>query len=85
MRIPSIVGGGGGGWSSVPQPKFPEETCHPLLGETRNGRSGAPDLMSLSVPLSSTRSDLKGGGGGGGAGAVLLKNMAWKQGRLLVT
>lgn len=31
MGIPSIVGDG---VSSVPQPKFPEGTCHPRLGET---------------------------------------------------
>lgn len=31
MSVPSIVGDG---VSSVPQPKFPEETCHPRLGKT---------------------------------------------------
>lgn len=31
MSVPSIVGDG---VSSVPQPKFPEEACHPRLGKT---------------------------------------------------
>lgn len=78
MGIPSIVGDG---VSSVPQPKFPEGTCHPRLGETPDTQwpFGSPRFDVAVRPVIQPRSTLVGGGGGEGTGVVLLKNLAsWR-------